>query len=442
MEALRLCINLEFAVELMAAEALFLQGSQKKEHYRLKGFGIAALCILLSYAVRYEMLGAFYPWGNMLRCVMILLLTTGGIFICRQCSGLQAMLWGIGGYTVQNMAYAVHETLKALGVIQVGTGSQPAAVYLFSLLIVYGAVYWMAYHLFVKRIIRFECAVSQREVVLLSAGILLIVVVLSSFGYSYSHDSIMTMVFRLLSILSCMMGLSVMAELLKSRSLERDLILARKQAELRADYYERLNDTISAVNLRFHDLKHQLAQYRVRSGGSLQIPREELRELEDSISIYDAIARTGNEALDIVLTDKSLICQKENIRLTYMADSRKMSFLETRDVYSIFGNALDNAIEAVRRLDAPEQKVINLTAVCHGPFLDIHVYNYFKGELSLDGGLPRTSKPDSASHGYGLKSMRLTAEKYGSELVISANDHIFDLNIVLPAYAEQQFTNE
>ena len=206
------------------------------------------------------------------------------------------------------------------------------------------------------------------------------------------------------------MGLSVMAELLKSRSLERDLILARKQAELRADYYERLNDTISALNLRFRDLKHQLAQYRVRSGGSLQIPCEELRELEDSISIYDAIARTGNEALDIVLTDKSLICQKENIHLTYMADSRKMSFGETRDVYSIFGNALDNAIEAVRRLDDPEQKVINLMAVCHGPFLDIHVYNCFEGELSLDGGLPRTSKPDSASHGYGLKSMRLTAE--------------------------------
>ena len=74
--------------------------------------------------------------GGMLRCVIILLSTTGGIFICRQCSGLQAMLWGIGGYTVQNMAYAVHETLKALGVIQIGTGSQPAAVYLFFLLIV------------------------------------------------------------------------------------------------------------------------------------------------------------------------------------------------------------------------------------------------------------------------------------------------------------------
>lgn len=442
MESLKLCVNLEFAVELMAAEALFLQGSQKREHHRLKGIGTAALCILLSYVVRYEMLEAFYPWGNMLRCVIILLLTTGGIFICCQCSSVQAMLWGIGGYTVQNMAYAVHETLKALGVIRVGTGFQPVAVYLLSLLIVYGAVYWAAYHLFVKRIIQFECAVSQREVVLLSAGILLIVVVLSSYGYSYSHDSIMTMVFRLLSILSCMMGLSVMAELLKSKRLERDLILVRKQAELRADYYERLNDTISAVNLRFHDLKHQLAQYRVRASGSLQIPHEELRELEDSINVYDAIARTGNEALDIVLTDKSLICQKENIRFTYMADSGKMSFLETRDVYSIFGNALDNAIEAVRRLDNPEQRVINLTVVCHGPFLDIHVYNYFEGELSLDGGLPQTSKPDSASHGYGLKSMRLTAEKYGGELVISVNDHIFGLNIVLPAYAKQQLTNE
>ena len=84
--------------------------------------------------------------------------------------------------------------------------------------------------------------------------------------------------------------------------------------------------------------------------------------------------------------------------------------------------------------------MINLTAVCHGPFGDIHVYNYFEGELSLNGGLPRTSKPDSASHGYGLKSMRLTAEKYGGALVVSANDHIFGLNVVLPAYAGQQFT--
>ena len=55
---------------------------------------------------------------------------------------------------------------------------------------------------------------------------------------------------------------------------------------------------------------------------------------------------TGNHALDVILTEKSLICKQKEIKLTCMADGKQLAFMQTTDLYSIFGNLLNNSIEA------------------------------------------------------------------------------------------------
>ena len=64
--------------------------------------------------------------------------------------------------------------------------------------------------------------------------------------------------------------------------------------------------------------------------------------------------------------------------------------------------------------------------------MSIHISNYFSGTLQIEDGLPKTSKTgEEGFHGYGMKSMKLIAEKYGGSLRASAEGELFTLDIYL-----------
>ena len=148
------------------------------------------------------------------------------------------------------------------------------------------------------------------------------------------------------------------------------------------------------------------------------------------VGIYDAAVKTGNETLDILLTERSLYCEKHGIRLTCMVDGGKLDFLPVGDLCALFGNALENAVEAVSRLENEEERIISFLVRERRGMLVITVDNNYAGELEFDGGLPRTTKEEDG-HGYGLKSIRLVAEKYGGEATVMA-DGMFHLTVLLP----------
>ena len=112
------------------------------------------------------------------------------------------------------------------------------------------------------------------------------------------------------------------------------------------------------------------------------------------------------------------------------------------DVSVLFGNALDNAIEAVSRIPEPEQRLIDLSVSRQRGFVWIRVLNRFTGKLRMRNGMPVTTKTDARSHGYGVKSIVATAEKYGGSVTMEARDGRFELRILLPeqeqAGTEQQ----
>ena len=93
---------------------------------------------------------------------------------------------------------------------------------------------------------------------------------------------------------------------------------------------------------------------------------------------------------------------------------------------------MDNAIEAVAKLDHAEKKLIDVSIEERGDMFFIGVTNYYDGVLYMEEGIPQTSKADEPGyHGFGIKSMRLIAAKYAGEVAISANDDLFSLNIYL-----------
>ena len=81
--------------------------------------------------------------------------------------------------------------------------------------------------------------------------------------------------------------------------------------------------------------------------GNDDVREKYLKELEQSVQIYDAMVKTGNEALDTLLTEKSLYCEAHGIKISCVVDGKSLAFLDPVDLYAILGNALDNAVEGV-----------------------------------------------------------------------------------------------
>ena len=196
--------------------------------------------------------------------------------------------------------------------------------------------------------------------------------------------------------------------------------------------YEISSDLIDAINQKCHDIRQSIRSYE--SAGS-PVTDALLADIAQEVNIYDSIAQSDSKPLDVILTEKGFVCEQEGIAFTCIADGAATSFMAPADVYSLFGNALDNAIEAVRKVDDPAKRVISLDVRTAHDMLLVHVENYYTGELNLVDGEIQTSKDDAANHGFGIKSMQRVTENYGGSLVTFAGDEIFSVNIAIPIAA-------
>ena len=162
-----------------------------------------------------------------------------------------------------------------------------------------------------------------------------------------------------------------------------------------------------------------------------------IREIEQAAVFYESSAKTGNKMLDLLLMEKLLYCEKYKIKLSCIAEGEKLAFMDAMDLYSLFGNALDNAIESVVQEKDEKKRIISFRVASHGQMLSIHFENYIAHELMFEDDLPVTTKSDKEYHGFGMMSIRHIVEKYGGTLQISTRDNLFQLNILMSIPTEK-----
>ena len=198
--------------------------------------------------------------------------------------------------------------------------------------------------------------------------------------------------------------------------------------------YRESQENTELINRRYHDLKHQLQILRNESDAGKR--KEYLDEIEQGIRQYEAENKTGNAVLDTILTSKSGQCLRQNIQFTVVADGTLLNHIHVMDLCTVFGNAIDNAIEYEVQIENPESRMIHVSVSGKKDLVCIIVENYYEGRLELDSGLPQTTKKDKNSHGYGLKSIRSSVEKYGGYINISLKEGWFRLEMVIPKRRE------
>lgn len=228
-------------------------------------------------------------------------------------------------------------------------------------------------------------------------------------------------------------GLVIMYEQQEQRSLlqlRHELGAMQNILYRQYEQYKMSKDNIDTLNRKYHDMKYQIAA--IRNESSPEMREKYLQEMESDIKVYEAQNKTGNSVLDTVLTGKSLYCVKHDITLTCMAEGTLLNFMNVIDICTIFGNALDNAIEYVKKIGDKEKRLINLAVYAKGELLMLRFENYCEDTLNFENGLPLTTKEDASYHGYGIKSIRSIAEKYGGSITIHSKRNWFTLCVLIP----------
>ena len=240
-------------------------------------------------------------------------------------------------------------------------------------------------------------------------------------AYTYLLLLAMTQFFFLL------MMIFIFYSMLREGQSDMELMIVKRLWKEDKKHYELQKESIDIINIKCHDLRHQIQDYRQQG----TVTDKMMHQLEDSIHIYDSVIKTGNEALDVILSSFSLRCQNKNIELTTMADGRGLFFVDEVDMYSLFTNLLDNAFEYEESIPE-ESRFISLTIKSFNQFIHIHIENAYLGETNLDPIELKTSKKDQLNHGFGIKSMKNIVSKYDGQFDILIADEMFQVDILLP----------
>lgn len=197
------------------------------------------------------------------------------------------------------------------------------------------------------------------------------------------------------------------------------------------DQYELSKENNELLNIKYHDMKHQINVIRTEKDSEKR--EGYLSDLEKHLKIYESNNKTGNKVLDMILMNKSMICANKDIEFTCVINGALLNFMDAMDICTIFGNALDNAIECESKIEDKKKRMIHTAVFSKANLLMIKFENYFDSELKdLVAGIPETTKPDHNYHGYGLKSIRYSVKKYRGSVTINKNNDWFELKILIP----------
>lgn len=247
----------------------------------------------------------------------------------------------------------------------------------------------------------------------------------------------------LLSLLSILYGVKLFQDMICWNREKSGRVILEKQITSMQEHMEEMERIYSGIRGMKHDMKNTLTVIQRLSAGKGEVENEELQaylaDLNQSFENLEVRFKTGNTVVDTLLNMKYHEAVRDVPDLKMDAD--KLLFPQGLNIHSydigvILGNAVDNAIEACRKLKAKEPEAdafIRLSSLQKGSLLILKVENSFDGRLvqRRHEEFPITDKADKKSHGIGLANIKSTAEKYQGTMDFKVKDRVFILSVMM-----------
>lgn len=419
-------------LQLLVPIALIFCRFKRRKYFlwRLVGFGLLFSGLSALYyspnAIPIPAGGGYYLYYILAYAYVFLY-----VWLCFDMPFLTMLFFVLQGFLIQNFSHHIFMLIMRAASVPLGQ-EYSKFEYLVLLTGIYAIVYSVYYFVIIRKVKLREISTVPKISVGVALVFLLVMIVLGIYvrhiNEELRQNSTAIIGYELYSCILVFFIICMHFGVFNIGKLQESNEQLERRIEQESRYYEISRSNVEEINMRCHDLKHQISALRNMRGEEKQ---QVITELENSLRVYESLVKTGNEALDYVLMDKGINCANNNINFTVIADGKLISHVSYNDIYVLFGNALDNAIESVMKIENEKQRIISLKIQEHGGMAHVHIENTCKEQPRFSGGLPLTTKTDEG-HGYGVRSIKYIVEKYGGNLTVTLNNEIFALDFLIP----------
>ena len=235
----------------------------------------------------------------------------------------------------------------------------------------------------------------------------------------------------LVSFLTMVVLVSVMLFLIwKNRSIKKENTFLLLKEEMEKQKYEEMNAAIEQNKELVHDTKnHYLVISEYVKNQEYEKLEKYVDEIRENFVKINPQIYTGNHVLDLILGQKRILAVQKGIEFQLDATPLSSLAMEEREICSLFGNLLDNALEACEKVTDKERRKINVKIEQHMQMLFLEIKNGVDKIPVRSGKNFLTSKQEKSLHGYGMKSVERIVARYDGDLVYEVEDGMFVVSI-------------
>lgn len=393
----------------------------KRSHYRILFMlywllGAAAFLVCRRYGL------LFLEQGS--NVYFVYLFAVGFVLACCRVKPSTALMFGSSGFLAQQICGSLELALRSIPAVG-------AAFDYSSWIVVLDTVFYGAGYYLLWRVFRDKTFHENEDTSPVQAGAFSALALLFCLGfytvnqYIRGWASFTPIELTLNALYTAIGGIFLMVmqfEIIRRQRLNTELQEMKTLLHVQETQWQQGRERAELVNEKYHDLKKIVNSFRGELDGRM------LSKLSDAIDAYDDQVKTGSSAADVVLTEARELCRGRGIQFTCYVNGSDLEFMEELDIYAFLKNTMDNAVEAVERVSAGQDKFISLTLRNEGGIVTLHEENPC-GHVEFENGLPQ-SRRDSDYHGYGMKSMLRIANKYGGAVTASEKGGIFYLDAI------------
>lgn len=303
------------------------------------------------------------------------------------------------------------------------------------LIVVYAAVFALAYKMEKKMFSKTYLEQLSLKEVLAAVGCVVAIFAFSNMSFVITNEAftprIKSDIFLIRTLID-IMGVVILYAF-QSRICEyaAEAEMSAMQNALNNQYMQYCNylDNFEMMQIMRHDLKHQITGLRAETDAEER--KKWLDGMEEELNANEINMNTGNSVLDAILGAKSLQAKKNHIQMTCVINGELLNFIDVADICSIFGNALDNALENAIMIHDEKKRLINISVLEQKAFIIVKIANYCENPVEIKSGkIPETTKANKKDHGFGLKSIRKSVEKYEGTVTMGMDQGWFVLNLL------------
>lgn len=191
-----------------------------------------------------------------------------------------------------------------------------------------------------------------------------------------------------------------------------------EQKKMMEEFYEEKHNLVNELAALMDSIEHSSREHVV----------ERMRRILNAYDMGERVSNSGNSTIDTLINFKYAAAKEMGISFQLKIFVPEHLPVNECDLGVVIGNALDNAIEAVKSC-VNHEKVIRIVMGIKKEAFIVVIKNPYEHKLKRDkSGDLITTKEESKGHGYGVRAIKHVVERYHGEVLIEETPEQFGLS--------------